>query len=114
MSAPPRLTAAMLVSLLVRRVQQAGGFAAVLRRGDDRSGAILLECRDRIAMNVLVERATDMENREFWRVVAAADESPQARAQRLDKRIEQDPDLWLIELDIADAERFAAETIASA
>lgn len=104
----------MLVSVLIRRVQQAGGFAAVLRRGDDQAGAILIECRDRAATNVLIERASDPENREFWRIVAAADESPDARAQRLAKRIKMDPDLWLIELDIADAERFAAETIALA
>jgi hypothetical protein len=27
------------------------------------------------------------------------------------RRRERDPDLWVIELDIAEAERFAAETI---
>jgi hypothetical protein len=29
----------------------------------------------------------------------------------IDKRMRADPDLWLIELDIAEGERFAAETL---
>ncbi len=34
--------------------------------------------------------------------------------ERIARRRQSDPDLWVIELDIADAERFAAETIGSA
>ncbi|PHK02659.1 hypothetical protein VF08_18145 [Nostoc linckia z8] len=36
-----------------------------------------------------------------------------ARLRDPGRRRAQDPDLWLIELDIADAERFAAETSSS-
>lgn len=104
----------MLVSVLIRRVQQAGGFATLLRRGDAAAGGIMIECRDRAATDCLIERATDIDNREFWRIVAPADEPAAARAERLARRVAGDTDLWLIELDIADAERFAAETIALA
>lgn len=112
-NARPRLTSAMLVSAMIRRVQAEGGFAAVLQRGDDRAGAILVECSDRGAPQQLIERATDFDGIETWRV-ADADPGRDAEAYRarLDRRRHSDPDLWIVELDIADAGRFAAETIA--
>ncbi len=108
----PRLAAGMLVSALMRRVQAAGGFAAVLHRGDAGAGAILIETRDAQGAGVLLERASDMDGNEQWRIAGAADEAADARADRLQRRLKGDPDLWIIELDIAEAERFAAETIA--
>ena len=40
-----------------------------------------------------------------------AEEGPEAFAAYAERRRRSDLDLWLVELDIADAERFAAETI---
>ncbi len=113
--APPRLTSAMLVSALIRRVQAAGGFAAVLHRGDARAGAIIVECSRRGQAELRIERTSDETGRDGWRLIEAADQAGlPASAQRLERRLANDPDLWVIELDIAQAERFAAETIASA
>lgn len=110
-----RLTSAMLVSALIRRVQAAGGFAAVLHRGDAMAGAIVVDCVNRGQAELRIERATDAHGMDGWRIVdtkaAMADE---ATSTRLERRLKNDPDLWVIELDIAEAERFAAETIASA
>lgn len=109
---PPRLTSAMLVSAMIRRVQSEGGFAAVIQRGDDTAGAILIECADRGETQQLFERATGFDGQDQWRL-ADGDPSgdPDAYRQRLDRRRSSDPDLWIVELDIADAARFAAETI---
>lgn len=112
--ASARLTSGLLVSALIRRVQSAGGFAAVLHRGDETAGAILIECVDRGERQMLIERATGMDGQEEWRLVAAAQEGDEsAHAERLAKRRRSDPDLWLIELDIAQAERFAAEILST-
>ena len=111
-AAPARLTSAMLVSALIRRVQAAGGFAAVLRRGDAHAGAVLIECADRGRRRLVLERSTGFDGRDGWRTVAEPDGGDSAaQAERMDRRIKADPDLWIIELDIVDAERFAAETI---
>lgn len=107
-----RLTAAMTVSALVRRVNQAGGSAMVLARGDATAGAILL---------LTMEKG---ENPRFWErgigpggepgLVPSGpreiggDEEVSAYWQR---RRERDSDLWVVELDIAEAERFAAATM---
>ncbi len=111
----PRLTSAMLVSALIRRVNAAGGFATVIHRGDNKAGAILVECVERGARDLLLERATALDGSDGWRTIAQAGADDAAEhANRIAKRRKSDPDLWVIELDIADAQRFAAETIGSA
>ncbi len=107
-----RLTSAMLVNVLVRRAAAAGGFATVLVKGDETSGVILVQALEKGRENGLLERMADFEG--GYRLVPcgpAPEEGPQAMAQYMERRRRSDPDLWIIELDIADAERFAAETI---
>jgi hypothetical protein len=110
----PRLTSGMLVSALVRRVNAAGGFATILHKGDAQAGAIIVECADRGARTLLLERATGLDGRDGWRMVDVPLDNEAAYAERLERRRRGDPDLWIVELDIAEAERFAAETIGSA
>lgn len=111
--APPRLSSATLVDALLRRVQAEGGFATVLRRGDSGAGAIIVECCERGVRTAVLERGADLLGNDGWRRVALTG-GDSAYASWLDKRKGSDPDLWVIELDIAQAERFAAETIGSA
>lgn len=102
----------MTVDALSRRVTAAGGFATVLARGDDGAGAILLICTDRGAFGKLLERTVDLDGQYRWTPCGPQDvESGEKRDSYIQRRRKSDPDLWLIELDIADAERFAAETI---
>lgn len=106
-----RLTSRMTVDALLRRVQAAGGFATVLARGDDMAGAILLLCTDRGRVQSLLERTVDLDGRYRWTPCGPQHvESESERDSYIQRRRARDPDLWLIELDIADAERFAAET----
>ena len=109
---PPRLTSTMLVSALIRRVQASGGFATVIHRGDDMGGAILVECAHRGQRHMLLERATGLDGGDSWRI-ADADVAADINAhdQRIERRRSHDRDMWVIELDIADAARIAAETI---
>lgn len=108
MTAAPRLTSAMLVASLCRQVQSAGGFAAVLRHGDDRAGAILIECVDRGQSAMLLERASDAQGRDGWRSAGPVHPDPLHRQEMLEKRVRSDPDLWVVELDVANVERFIA------
>ena len=102
-----RLPSGVLVSALLRRVNDAGGFGAVLAKGDAQGGAILVVAIDRGALPRLLERGIGADGR-----TALIDSTP---AEDLDgywrRRRLSDPDLWVIEVDVAAAERFAAETI---
>lgn len=109
----PRLTSRMLVDSLRRRVQGAGGFAAVLAHGDDTAGAILLICMEKGEVMKLLERTLDPGGNYRFTTCGPQDvASREDRDSYIRRRRAQDPDLWILELDIADAERFAAETTA--
>ena len=109
----PRLSSVMLVSALMRRVQAAGGFATVLHRGDDNAGAVLVECADRGQRQILLERATDFDGIDHWRSVGSsvggAEADDMAHTAMIERRHKNDPDIWVIELDIANAERFTVD-----
>lgn len=106
-----RLPSALLASALIRRVHDAGGFAAVRAKGDPESGALLLITLDRVNQNRLFERGSDPTGEPVMMDSTPADASPDGVESYWRKRRARDPDLWVIELDIPDAERFAAETI---
>ncbi len=116
-----RWPARTIVDTLIRRTAQAGGFAAIIHRGDDDSGAIALDCRERGAAAGVLEFAHGPDAQWLWRpidppaVPAEASADPRAaplvgdvQAAYLARRRRTDPDLWVIELDIAQPEQFVA------
>ncbi len=114
--AEARLTSAMLAGALIRRAQAAGGFAMVVVKGDPISGAILIQAVEKGQEKGLFERVPDYAG--GYRlapcgpsVETSRDSEPGSLAAYIERRRRSDPDLWVIELDIAQAERFAAETI---
>lgn len=103
----PRLTSAMLVSALVRRVNNEGGSATVLAKGDATAGSILLILMERGVVQSVRERVLGGDGLYAWTSIGP-DEAADRDAY-LARRRERDSDLWLVELDIANAERFTAE-----
>jgi hypothetical protein len=102
-----RLPSGVLVSALLRRVNDAGGFGAVMAKGDPQGGAILVIAVDKGAPPRLLERGLGPDGRTAM-IDSTPAEDPDGYWRR---RRARDPDLWVIEVDIAAAERFAAETI---
>lgn len=107
-----RVTSAVLASALVRRVSQEGGSAAVLAKGDASAGGILLLTYDRGVNPRFLERGIGPDGRPALLASGPAVLADEAEVTAYWKRRrERDSDLWVIELDIAQAERFAAETM---
>jgi hypothetical protein len=105
-----RLKSRFLVDLLLRRTEAAGGFAAVLASGDENSGIILVQCSERGEPGPLLERRFSPTGHYIWEAVGPTDpKDGESRANYQDRRRKADPDLWLIELDIADAPQLVAE-----
>lgn len=104
-----RLPAALEVKAICRGVEAGGGFATVVRRGDEERGTLLLFVTERGVARGLLERqlGDDFTYRWRWSDSSAADPA------KLSARLKADPDCWAIELDIADAERFIAEMTAT-
>lgn len=102
-----RLPAHLEASGLIRRVEQAGGFATVLHKGERDAGTILLVLNNRGENQRLLERMPDLDGTRKWHCVMTQDtEKPGEFSEYLDRRAAQDRDIWIIELDVANAERF--------
>ncbi|HWW56842.1 MAG TPA: DUF1491 family protein [Sphingopyxis sp.] len=105
-----RLKSRFLVDLLLRRTEAAGGFAMILAKGDENSGIILVQCSDHGEPGPLLERRFSVDGHYIWEAVGPADPNDgESRANYHDRRRKADPDLWIVELDIADAPRLVAE-----
>lgn len=106
-----RLAAAVEAAGLMRRAQAAGDFAAIIRKGDAERGALLLLVRSRGRHVACLERALGPDGAYRWSRAGPGDSADSAEVSEfLEKRARFDADFWAIELDIADAERFIAET----
>ena len=99
----------------MRQVESSGGFAAIVKRGDPDSGALILLVATRGQNVALIERRMGPDFDYDWTISARPDDAEPEKFLELNPQHHWfDPDCWLIELDIADAEQFIAETIASA
>ncbi len=108
-----RLSAAVEAASLVRRAESGGDFAAILKRGDPDRGAILLVISSRGRHVGCLERMLVLDGGYRWQSVGPGESSGSDEIRDfLAKRTRFDADLWAIELDIAEAERFIAETTA--
>jgi hypothetical protein len=105
-----RLPAHLEVAAIRRLAESQGGFAMVLAKGERDAGTILIVTLCHGEDTVLYER---MPGRDGSRTFVAAKrenpENPSEFSEYLERRRRQDADLWLIEVNIADPERFVAE-----
>jgi hypothetical protein len=103
-----RLTSQVLVSSLLRRAEAEGGFGAVLAKGDATAGTVMVVVAERGVRTLLLERLLQPDGNYAWQDNGRAGEDDDAFRDLLARRRRGDPDLWLVELDVADAGRFAA------
>ena len=104
-----RLPAHVEVSGLIRAVESAGGFAMVLQKGERDAGTILVLTTQNGRNTRLWERMPQLDgSRKFSCTREQDDENPREIDEYVGKRRRSDPDCWVIELDIENAERFVA------
>jgi hypothetical protein len=104
-----RLASSVLVGALLRRAQAEGGFGAVLAKGDPMAGAIAVILAEKGRKACFLERLLQPDGCYAWQSARQEIENEEEFRSFLERRRKFDPDLWILELDIASAERFAAE-----
>jgi hypothetical protein len=105
-----RLPAHLEAAALIRQAQAEGGFGTIIKRGDADRGALILLITSRGEHQACLERTLESDGIYGWRRSGpGAGADNQTLADWSQKRIGFDEDSWLIELDIADPERFIAE-----
>jgi hypothetical protein len=106
----PRLASHVLAGSLLRLAQSQGGFGAVLSKGDPTSGAVAVILAEKGRKLRILERVLRSDGHYVWEdLLTQAAENEEEVEKFLTKRRMVDPDVWVLELDIASAERFAAE-----
>ncbi len=102
----PRLAAHVQIAAFVRQASVNGDFATVLRKGDPTSGTILLISRERGQNPRLYERFPTLKGDLKWQAVTnETTDSEQKISEYCTRRAQRDPDIWLMELDVAEPER---------
>ena len=82
-----------------------------MKRGDKERGSLLLIVSSRGRHVTSLERVLGLDGTYRWQPVGPAESAISAEiADFLARRARFDEDLWAIELDIAEPERFIAET----
>jgi hypothetical protein len=106
----PRLASRIEVSALLRRIEGQGGTGVVVARGDGEAGAILLVLTERGVPKTLLERVLDVSGSYRWQATGPQNiEGYEEVNTYIQRRRRIDDDLWIVELDIAGVQRFAAE-----
>lgn len=104
-----RLPAHLEASAILRLAESEGGFATVLAKGEHDAGTILVVTLCRGSDGTLYERMPQLDGtRKFLAAKRENTENNGEFSEYLARRRAQDPDSWLIEVDIADPERFVA------
>lgn len=102
-----RLPAHLEVAGLIRAVEAAGGFATVLAKGERDAGTLLVVCCENGANAAAYERMPQPDGTRAWTLSRKQDaEKPQEFWEYCERRKRQDSDLWIVELDVPDGERF--------
>ena len=105
-----RLPTRLVVSAILRQVSADGGTGVILAKGDPDAGSYVLLLRDRGGTLKLVERQPSADFSFKWQVTREETaENEREIYEYCNRRRDQDADLWLVELQIDNAERFVAE-----
>jgi hypothetical protein len=104
-----RLPAHLEAASLIRLTESLGGFATVLAKGERDGGTILIAIMCRGGSAQLYERMPGLDgSRSFVTTKIQDPDNPSEFSEYLERRRRQDPDLWILEVDIDEAERFTA------
>ena len=99
------------VDALVRRAETGFASAYVIRRGDEDAGAVLVKvvAADRLAR--LYVPARDEKGERVWQLFRQSPVPESEADAYCENRREDDPDLWVIEIEDRDGRHFLTEPV---
>ncbi|MEP1230947.1 MAG: DUF1491 family protein [Litorimonas sp.] len=106
----PQLKTEIAVSALMRRAQSAGAFALIVRKGDGDAGAyIVITHLARDKSFVIYRPIRNSSGERVWwpkRGLCQSDVD-----LYINRRIDEDPDIWVVEIEDAQGRHFLVEPI---
>ncbi|MDE1468119.1 DUF1491 family protein [Aurantiacibacter sp. D1-12] len=102
-----RIPVHLEVTGLIRAVQAEGGFATVLAKGEPDAGTLMIICCENGTKLRAYERMPQLDGTRTWSLSKEQDTDNKSDfSDFMARRQRQDSDLWILELDVANPERF--------
>jgi len=105
----PHLKAGFWASALIRRAESSGAFAAVVKTGDKDAGACLVKIRLLNGEATLYRPIRNMSGERVWLPKGPEDE--REIDVYINGRVDDDPDLWIVEIEDRQGRHFLTEPI---
>lgn len=106
-----RIKAEIYVQALVRRVYTAHGAAYIMRRGDADAGGIFIRVNRLDGCSGVLTMFTRLDGEKGWRVLVPPTTPDAQAAALLDREIERDRDIWVVEIEDRQAHHFLEEPV---
>ena len=109
----PRLKAEIWVKAHIRRCFVEGSFAAVVRRGDEMAGTVLLKLNDLGGGCIVLQPTANPDGGRLW--MRGTGPTPVAEAEAdayIQKQLRYDPDIWVLEIEDREGRHFLDEPVA--
>ncbi|MEE2527045.1 DUF1491 family protein [Hyphobacterium sp. HN65] len=107
-----RLKSEIWVQALLRRAEVAGVMGGVVRKGDTDAGAVLVQVMLLDGTGYLYVPARDFEGDRIWiRPLGTEPVSEADIAQYTGKRLDDDPDIWVVEIEDPKGRHFLTEPV---
>ncbi len=104
------LSADFWVSALVRRVEQAGSFAYIARKGDARYGSVLVKVVNLRTRDAYVLREAQKGDATVWMKPTASLTESDLDAY-IARQVQYDPDVWVVEIEDVEGRHFLTEPV---
>ena len=108
----PRLKSEFWIQALIRRCQSAGAFAAVVRRGDDSAGSIIVKINTLDGDARALVPGVGPDGNRVWRSQPTGEAALETDVDAyIARAFDRDPDLWVIEIEDRQGRHFFDEPV---
>lgn len=108
----PRLKTDIWVSALLKRCFAGGAFAAVVRRGDNTSGTVLIKVNQLNGSAWVLTLARQVSGAGIWmRGTGPEAVDEKAADAYINRSVSFDPDLWVIEIEDREGRHFLLDEV---
>lgn len=108
----PRFTSRFRIDAMLRRSMSLGVNATVVRHGDDSAGTILILLTNPRRECQILTATTRRTGERVWLPTSAESYLSEADAQaRIQRQIQRDPDLWVLEVETFDVQNILLEPL---
>ena len=102
------------VGALIRRAQLEGAYATVVKKGDDRAGAVIVKAFNTTERRArLYSEAFGPDGEQFWMQPVESEQESELDAY-IERQRRYDPDLWVVEIEDRQGRHFLTEKVQAA